>query len=390
MKEKIEWYKEVLELEPSSKVFFPLARMLAEEGDHASAIQVLRKGLARHEEFLEARLFLIELLYKNGDQEECDREVDRLSSTLSSYAGFWEAWAACLSKIDSQADTATILRFLGANFICGQLSIHDVLNRGLSTILKERKIGGTRSGLPNPQLDDSNKATKPVDVSPDPAVQSASQVPPSQAAADIALPNDIPADSPPQEDAVAPAIPGSNEAMLSDLHQDKEEQTVAPSASTSGMTDVHARMEKSAPKLSDEPLKKAVDTIENIHEKSDIEPFIADTVTQGMGAFGSAEPDDADSDNFSLRTRSMAEVLAEQGDYRGALDIYSELAAAAISSEEKHELAERISMLTAHIDENRSQNFVEPAIVEETGAGQNKLISMLEALAQRVEARAQG
>ena len=32
MSEKIEWYKEVLTLEPNSKLFFPLARMLAEEG----------------------------------------------------------------------------------------------------------------------------------------------------------------------------------------------------------------------------------------------------------------------------------------------------------------------------------------------------------------------
>ena len=58
MTEKIEWYKEVLELEPNSKVFFPLARLLSEAGRTDEAVEILEQGLARHEDFLEARLFL--------------------------------------------------------------------------------------------------------------------------------------------------------------------------------------------------------------------------------------------------------------------------------------------------------------------------------------------
>ena len=41
MTEKIEWYKEVLELEPNSKVFCPLARMLADEQRFDEAVAVL-------------------------------------------------------------------------------------------------------------------------------------------------------------------------------------------------------------------------------------------------------------------------------------------------------------------------------------------------------------
>ena len=66
MTEKIEWYKEVLELEPNSKVFFPLARMLANEGETEEAIEIIERGLVRHPEFLEARLYCIELLHKCG------------------------------------------------------------------------------------------------------------------------------------------------------------------------------------------------------------------------------------------------------------------------------------------------------------------------------------
>ena len=44
MTEKIEWYKEVLELEPNSKVFFPLARMLAEEQRTDEAVEILEQN----------------------------------------------------------------------------------------------------------------------------------------------------------------------------------------------------------------------------------------------------------------------------------------------------------------------------------------------------------
>lgn len=97
MTEKIEWYKEVLELEPNSKVFFPLARMLAEEQRYDEAVEVLEHGLERHSEFLEARLFFIELLFKTGRETACTVQVNKLSKMFAAYAGFWQAWAACLS-----------------------------------------------------------------------------------------------------------------------------------------------------------------------------------------------------------------------------------------------------------------------------------------------------
>ena len=71
MTEKIDWYKEVLELEPNSKVFYPLSRLLAEAGRTDEAVDTLEQGLARHEEFLEARLFLVELLHQLGQDTAC-------------------------------------------------------------------------------------------------------------------------------------------------------------------------------------------------------------------------------------------------------------------------------------------------------------------------------
>ena len=112
MTEKIEWYKEVLELEPNSKVFFPLARLLAEAKRIDEAVEILEQGLARHEEFLEARLYLIELLHTANKLEACEKQVGRLTKMFSTYAGFLQAWAACINAAGNAPDTAAVLRFL--------------------------------------------------------------------------------------------------------------------------------------------------------------------------------------------------------------------------------------------------------------------------------------
>lgn len=138
MTEKIEWYREVLELEPNSKVFFSLARLLAGEHENDEAIAVLTRGLERHPEFLEARLFLIELLHAAGRKEQCDKQIEKLESMFSSYAGFWQAWAACIENDGKDADTASILRFMAARFLAGPIQIHDILNRGIESILHSR------------------------------------------------------------------------------------------------------------------------------------------------------------------------------------------------------------------------------------------------------------
>ena len=44
MMEKIEWYQEVLKLDPDSKVFFPLAKLLRDSQQPDKAIEVLRRG----------------------------------------------------------------------------------------------------------------------------------------------------------------------------------------------------------------------------------------------------------------------------------------------------------------------------------------------------------
>ena len=57
MMEKIEWYQEVLKLDPDSKVFFPLAKLLRDSQQPDKAIEVLRAGLQHSSVFLESKFF---------------------------------------------------------------------------------------------------------------------------------------------------------------------------------------------------------------------------------------------------------------------------------------------------------------------------------------------
>jgi len=98
----------------------------------------------------------------------------------------------------------------------------------------------------------------------------------------------------------------------------------------------------------------------------------------------SDEPDaELPEEPISLRTRSMAEVLAEQGDIKGALDIYYELEGAASSVEESADLRQRITTLRSLLapPKDSSQAEAKP--------DKSRVISLIEALSERLEARAQ-
>ena len=146
MAEKIGWYKEVLELEPNSKVFFPLARLLNAENRRDEAIDVLERGLERHPEFLEARLFFVELLHKTDKRAACGEQISKISALFSGYPEFWQAWAACLAAVNASSDMPTILRFVAAHFTYPSLSLHEILDQGKASILGQTKTCGTPPG----------------------------------------------------------------------------------------------------------------------------------------------------------------------------------------------------------------------------------------------------
>ena len=370
MTEKIEWYKEVLELEPNSKVFFPLARLLAEAKRIDEAVDILEQGLARHEEFLEARLYLIELLHSANKLEACEKQVGRLTKMFSTYAGFWQAWAACINAAGNAPDTAAVLRFLALNFSKGPVSLHEVINQGLASMAG----GGVEAPAPQPQ---ATVVAPEASVAPGaesaPTVAADAEVlaghalaePAAVAAASVAAVSVVAAGASTAYDAASSLEAGDHEILHDSTDFDPDlvmaDDDALPSEAEEGVSPMVAR-------------------------GADAYAAYAAPVTQTEAVV--VEDADEAEERFSLRTRSMAEVLAEQGDIKGALDIYHELAAAAVHPEESADLRQRIATLTARLGNVQTVDAVQPAASAEQASGKDKLISMLEALAERVEARA--
>lgn len=405
MTEKIEWYKEVLELEPNSKVFFPLARLLVEEGYPEEAVAVLEQGLARHDEFLEARLFLIELLYKTGQQTSCEAQVEKLSRMFTAYSGFWQAWAATTLTSGQSPDTAAVMRFLALNFAKGPVSLREVLDQGITSLLGH-DAPAAGSDARHPTIDE----TKKLQVSHEDSMRTdASGHEASLSSESVALPSpsgqqDIPAQqhrplAQSQDDTYIDAA-GTDEDAFSAVRQAHEHLSHEDPGTDPVVADhlVHEKLDTFDPDEGEDgaSLEAPLHSItarsfsDDAADAPSRSPYdeapSGENATDGTAHAGE-EADDSE-ERFSLRTRSMAEVLAEQGDIKGALDIYHELAAVATAPEESADLRQRIATLNARLGSAPPvEQTQEPA---ETGGstGKDKLISMLEALAERVEARA--
>lgn len=280
MIDKITLYREVLELEPGSRVFFPLAKLLAEK-EPSEAINILKKGLTRHPDHIEARIFLIELLSANDGDADLDNELEIVSSILRNYPAFWKIWSAHLAQTSELQDAALAINFFGAGLSGRPITWSDVIAQGLNALLVE---AGDETTPPLPSSADYGEAGKLL--------------------------------APPEG-------------------------------------------------LGRDPVP---------------------LVVQGIDEEGFTDEDEGE-ELFSLRTRTMADLLAEQGDYAGAIDIYNEIFSVAPEAE-RAALEERLREL----EELRNQSVVpgtpkKESVVASDGDG-GKLVSLLESLASRFENRA--
>lgn len=265
MSKKIEWYQEVLSLEPGSRVFFPLAKLFVENGMPEDAVKTLRQGLDRHPDYLEARMLLVELLTELNREEEVHDQLERVINPLRDYPAFWRGWARSLPE--DQRDLAVFLMLVASNLSGDTIKWTDVVFEGIST-LADRLVGAP--------------------------------LPP-------------PAEGPPPS-----YMPKVDDIAIEDFGSD-----------------------------------------------------VSESPRPGGGSF---------------RTKTMADLLASQGDVQGALEIYRELLQSTVSDERRAELGERIAQLEGR--DNGSGADVEQgdAFSEHS---KNRLISTLETLASRFEARVQ-
>lgn len=342
MSNKIAWYKEVLEVEPGSRVFLPLARLLFEEGRDQEAHAALLDGLSRHPEFIEARMLLVEVLSRMGRGGEAARHAAMVAERLEGYDGFWRTWAESEAR-EGRRDPALALRFLAAAFGGRELNWTEVIEQGLALVLggeaaSPEVASGAAAGVHGLELvggHGKGPARSPVD-------------------------DDLEADEDAGDD-----LP-SSEDLLALAGQASQVMAGSPLAGP-------------APEEVSEDAAEALDDLDGLDHEAD-KTFEADEADEGEEV-------------LSLRTRTMAELMVEQGDHQGALDILRELLESARGPEHTA-LEARIRELEAQAAQGGHAadrpEAEDKAAKAEAPLGQNKLMHTLEALAQRLEARAAG
>lgn len=298
MQSKIEWYQEVLALEPSSKVFFPLARLYVEMGNHEKAVTTLRMGLDRHPDYLEARLLLVETLAKLGRDSEAKAAVTPLTRMFSSYPSFWRMWGDSVS--DGNADVAGAMAFLFSALHGSPMSWSDVMAEGI------KQLTGT-----------------------------------------------------------APAADHKREAPGGEKYDDSD---------VSEISNEQAAFARPEPAADGEALTRE----------------IAEAVARSESDSGGDDDLTSPVVMKSLKTRTMADVLAAQGDLEGALDIYRDLLCKAddVEREELMKFMADISEKISHAHSASDAGVVEERVDPYHKHAKSKLMSTLEILAGRLEARA--
>ena len=105
MSDTLHLFDELLEHDAGSKIFFPLARLYRKQGHVQRAIEIVQKGIAHHPDYLEAQLYLIELLNEIGDSAAAESKAHSIFSKLMSYEKFWICLRAHYAK-SQQSDLA--------------------------------------------------------------------------------------------------------------------------------------------------------------------------------------------------------------------------------------------------------------------------------------------
>ncbi len=299
--EKALWYQEVLALDPASRIFFPYARLLAETGRRAEAVEVLRSGLTRHPEFLDARLLLIDLLHESGQDAAAGLEASGIIESLSQCSALWEIWSRLPGV---RADQAAMLLFFGATFRRGGPGLDDVFAAGLKALQKDPAEDAARQDVT------AAPACESAAVTPDQVSDSSPSGNIGTTGKSFVMDEDAPwysLDSVPDDD---------------DVHDDEEQTSLPPSA-----TDLFFADRQDMPR-EDHDEEDRIDRIPAAHP-------VPRSSLEGKS---------------SLCTRSMAHILEEQGATDEAADIYRELLEVSSSPEERAELNAKLDSLMQGTD----------------------------------------
>lgn len=131
MNDTLHLFDELLEHDSGSKIFFPLARLYRKQGHTQRAIEIVQKGIEHHPDYLEAQLYLIELLSEVGDTAAAENKAYAVFSKLLSYEKFWVSLRGHYAKTH-QADLALASFLIERSARDEDVDLLKVLNFGIS------------------------------------------------------------------------------------------------------------------------------------------------------------------------------------------------------------------------------------------------------------------
>lgn len=313
MNDKIAWFEELLALEPNSKLFLSLARIYVQENRAEDAAKALQKGLSFHPEHLEARLLLIKCLARLGDKEAAREESRSLAVTLSGYPVFLDLWAEQSKEYVNQ-DAALALRLLSKSLKGEAVNWGDILVQGLKVAI----FGDTQPPL-EPKQDESAKApTKDPGILP--------------------------------ESALAGNMPDASESTPEGEASEQDEiiKSILPLPRPEESPE-HERNATSFP-----PAMQGQPVMAN-----------PDAGSSGSGSSGSSNVDEqhlSETERNYYETRTYAALLADQGEFLEALELYNKLLRSSDNDQQRHDLKERIQALTEKIQKVQPQaDFLQTA-----------------------------
>ncbi len=430
---KIDLYREVLAIEPNSKVFFPLAKELSCLGRLEEAAELLRKGIAFHPDHLEAKFLLIELLTRLEKKTEAETAFSGIGEMLADYPAVWALWAE--KAAFATRDPSLALRFLARFFRDGSLTWTAVLEEGLFGLARADAEKESAAARPEPRAETGpapgpEAAETAGDAFEEPARaveprrEAASAVSGTEADEESAgglpeeLTNDLAGDLVEEAAAQPAALSGEPESLQEPADESQpraSEPAMGGAPEPEGHEDAdfavyaqdadEADAAEDADDRDDEPiaalrgadevlaLSGILDDDESLLAPEPIEP---EAVTGPYPSIEEAPAKEKQSATASVklpdmgvRTMTMASMLAQQGETRAAMSIYEELLKLAATGEERAHIEEKMRELSspgkAGAEEAGSASSVKNVAAKRS---KSKAAGFLKALAGRLEARA--
>ncbi len=352
--EKIRFYQEVLELDPGSKVFFPLASLYFKQDQVQKARETLASGLKKDPLHFEARLLMAEIHNLQGEADKAGRIYSDIFSLLRKYPDFWENLSLSL-RADGQKDLALAAAFFARSGMDGSITWADILQSGLDSIL-------SRAGQ---SFDSQFPGQQQPEDTPEPLPENTG----------LKLEPDSP--SPPE--AGQPEAETSHPSIIPQPPVDKDQSHVhLDRALESGVDQDH----DARPQTDQDGQDKWNAVLKSRPDGSGIESDLEDF----------EEPEELE--DFAIedeaRTRSMADVLLGQEEFGKALDIYRELWRRSLPGDERKEL-ETIIARTEQAMSTDDRYRPDPARSEtpqkDRQDRKREAADFLKSLADRLEAR---